>query len=113
MITSTMIEPPKISILIPFLKLQIALLLRFARYKQEQPNDIDPNTTLLHSLIFTSFYYLSKKKARDPDISPNISTQVVACVFGVRHGDFDACRHFRPMSLECRLSFHVGFSTVL
>jgi hypothetical protein len=48
----------------------------------------------------------------DPNKRGGISSP--SLVFGVRHGDFDACRHLRPcLLLECRLSFHVGFSTVL
>jgi hypothetical protein len=44
--------------------------------------------------------------ARMIDVVPNkgggISSSSPFLVFGVRHGDFDACRHLR-------LSFHVGF----
>jgi hypothetical protein len=50
----------------------------------------------------------------DPNKRGGISSSSPSLVFGVRHEDFDACRHLRPyLLLECRLSFHAGFFTVL
>jgi hypothetical protein len=50
----------------------------------------------------------------DPNKRGGISSSSPSLVFGVRHGDFDACRHLRPyLLLECRLSFHADLSTVL